>query len=417
MAQLSALTRLYHKISDHLSDEEVRSLRTMLVPDIFGVARVQHATALEIFKMLQADNKIGNGNLELLVEILQSLGKGRLAEEAEQLEQEQKTEAQAATAAVHQANPMSEAHRTILLRNYPTIYQDLDATRVLDYLHEHRVITEEMRQEILTIPEDQRHQRTRRLLDHILQSGDEAFITFRTALGHAGYPHLVELLTGGQQQLMPQFWLQFPEFWLQFPEFWLQFPEFWLQFQEFWLQFPEFYRIGLIPMGGDLSTTLSELLLTEEMRGLEGGDQLVVKTLVLEQDVTVWRNFYRKGDPQPQDEQVEQVTSQLASPDTSRQTEELQVRQNKSGGPHGTKAMTTRCSCRPCDVPEHPAQRGEVGQSRSSTGCRDQGEPHNKRRRQEEGNGMEPDLQQRHHVQPISRCYNRCYNQTKPDAC
>ncbi|CAH1244169.1 TRIM3 [Branchiostoma lanceolatum] len=209
---------------------------------------------------------------------------------------------------------MSEAHRTLLLRNYPTLYQDLDATRVLDYLHEHRVITDGMREEILAIPEDQRHHRTRRLLHHILQSGDDAFITFRTALGHAGYPHLVELLTGGQQQLMPR------KFDYQLTS-------------QVWLEaMPKFEHFWGCCTSGDLSTTLSELLLTEEMRGLEGGDQLVVKTLVLEQDVRAWRDFYRKGDPQPQDEQVEQVTSQLASLDTSRQTEELQVRQKTRAG-------------------------------------------------------------------------------------
>ncbi|XP_066298990.1 tripartite motif-containing protein 3-like [Branchiostoma lanceolatum] len=321
---------------------------------------------------------------------------------------------------MHQTNPMSEAHRTLLLRNYPTIYQDLDATRVLDYLHEHRVITEEMRQEILTIPVDQRHQRTRRLLDMILQSGDDAFITFRTALGHAGYLHLVELLTGGQQQLMPPMPMAvaiYPGFQGsesqsfdlsigEQPEIILQkqldkyttvyqneqilqlktkmrdeelkalyiyeerkvkslkraksflsqkslkkrFDKLQVKVEDeraiivstyrgcviLFLTFesePKFEHFWGSCTSGDLSTSLSELLLTEEMRGLEGGDQLVVKTLVLEQDVRAWRDFFGNGDPQhPDNVQVEQVTSQLASLDTSRQTEELQVRQKIRAG-------------------------------------------------------------------------------------
>ncbi|CAH1244170.1 TRIM3 [Branchiostoma lanceolatum] len=326
MAQLAALTQLFLKISDSLSEEEVKSLRAILASEGLGAKRVEQATPHEMFNMLEGDNRISKGNLGFLVQVLRSLKKRKLAEEAEQLEQEQRREAQAqaetvAAAALPQTDPMSEAHRTLLLRNYPTIYQDLDATRVLDYLHEHRVITEEMRQEILVIPEDQRHQRTRMLLDLIQQMDDRAFITFRSALGHAGYPHLVELLTEEQQQqqqLMPPM-----------PMALAIYTSIGIQGSEH----PKFEHFWGSCTSGDLSATLSELLLTEEMRGLEGGDQLVVKTLVLEQDVRAWRDFFGNGDPQhPEDEQVEQVTSQLASLDTSRQTEELQVRQKTRAG-------------------------------------------------------------------------------------
>ncbi|CAH1244265.1 TRIM3 [Branchiostoma lanceolatum] len=297
MAQLSSLTKLYQKISDNLSDEDVKSLRTLLVPDVFGVAKVQHASALEIFKMLQADNKIGKGDLGLLVDILKSLGKGRLAEEAEQLEQQQRTEAQEppslqveAAAAMPQTAPMmSEASCTLLQRNYPTIYQELDATRVLDYLHEQGVITEEMREEILAIPG--RHHRTKRLLDLIQQMDDRAFITFRTALGHAGYRHLVELLTGGQPQLMPRKGVRSTPVSGRRRESLVARSWSGLQGNDIWPKFEHFWGSCT---SGDLSTTLSELLLTEEMRGLEGGDQLVVRTLVLEQDVTAWRDFFMR---------------------------------------------------------------------------------------------------------------------------
>ncbi|XP_066298906.1 uncharacterized protein [Branchiostoma lanceolatum] len=414
MAQLSPLTKLYQKISDNLSDEDVKSLRTLLVPDVFGVAKVQRASALEIFKMLQADNKIGKGDLGLLVDILKSLGKGRLAEEAEQLEQQQRAEAQEppslqveAAAAMPQTAPMmSEASCTLLQRNYPTIYQELDATRVLDYLHEQGVLTVEMRQEILDIPG--RHHRTKRLLDLLQQMDDRAFNIFRTALGHAGYLHLMELLTGGQPQLMPPMPMamaiytglqgsehvhvstgELPHGQLNIPNehllttvyqkeqarqlkikmrdeelkeiyrhqkkqlkiahktlskksFERKFDQLQAKVEAeraiivgryrgcviLFLTFesePKFEHFWGSCTSGDLSTTLSELLLTEEMRGLEGGDQLVVKTLVLEQDVTAWRDYFKKGDqlisPQPpMDEQVEKMTSGLSSLEPYRQT-------------------------------------------------------------------------------------------------
>ncbi|CAH1244168.1 TRIM3 [Branchiostoma lanceolatum] len=318
MAQLAALTQLFLKISDSLSEEEVKSLRAILASEGLGAKRVEDATPHDMFNMLEADKMIGKGNLGFLVQVLRSLKKGKLAEEADQLEQEQRREAQAqaetvAAAALPQTDPMSEAHRTLLLRNYPTIYQELDTTRVLDYLHQQGVLTDGMREDILAIPEDQRHHRTGRLLDKILQSGDDAFPIFCTALRHAGYQHLAQLLTCADHQprLMPLYQIE-------------QARQLKKKMKDEELK--ELYS-------GDLSTTLSELLLTEEMRGLEGGDQLVVRTLVLEQDVTAWRDFFGNGDPQrPDNVQVEQVTSQLASPDTSRQTAELQVRQKGRAG-------------------------------------------------------------------------------------
>ncbi|XP_066298907.1 RING finger protein nhl-1-like [Branchiostoma lanceolatum] len=89
---LSHLTRLYVKISNSLSEEDVRNLRVILGRESLGQAKVEQATALEMFNMLEADNKIGNGNLKFLVEVLRGLGKGRLAEEAEKLEQEHRRE-------------------------------------------------------------------------------------------------------------------------------------------------------------------------------------------------------------------------------------------------------------------------------------------------------------------------------------
>ncbi|CAH1255554.1 NLRC5 [Branchiostoma lanceolatum] len=148
---------------------------------------------------------------------------------------------------MQQSDTMSEAHRTLLLRNYLALSQDVDSSRVLDCLHQQQVITDGMRRDILAIPEDQRHRRTRKLLDWILHSSDSAFRIFCSALEQAGYRHLSQLMEGQQQQFIHS-----------------------------------------------LSATLSELLITEEMRGLEGGDQLVVKTLVLEQDYRAWRDFFSK---------------------------------------------------------------------------------------------------------------------------
>ncbi|XP_078573786.1 uncharacterized protein LOC144860464 [Branchiostoma floridae x Branchiostoma japonicum] len=92
MAELSPITRLFVKISNSLSEEDIRNLRVILAREGLGKAKVEQATVLEMFYMLEEDNKIGKGKLRFLVQVLRSLGKGRLADETEQLEQEQRRE-------------------------------------------------------------------------------------------------------------------------------------------------------------------------------------------------------------------------------------------------------------------------------------------------------------------------------------
>ncbi|XP_066298989.1 tripartite motif-containing protein 3-like [Branchiostoma lanceolatum] len=94
MAELSPLTRLFVKISDSLSEEDLRNLRAILAREGLGRGKVEQATPHEMFNMLEADNRIGKGNLGFLVQVLRSLKKGKLAEEAERLEQDQKRELQ-----------------------------------------------------------------------------------------------------------------------------------------------------------------------------------------------------------------------------------------------------------------------------------------------------------------------------------
>ncbi|XP_078688090.1 uncharacterized protein LOC144920089 [Branchiostoma floridae x Branchiostoma belcheri] len=92
MAELSLRARLYLKINDNLPEDDVRTLRATLVTDgHLGQARVETATPLEIFNMLEADNKIGQGNLALLVDLLKALGKTKLAQEAEDVAKREKT--------------------------------------------------------------------------------------------------------------------------------------------------------------------------------------------------------------------------------------------------------------------------------------------------------------------------------------
>ncbi|CAH1268983.1 NLRC5 [Branchiostoma lanceolatum] len=98
MAELSHRARLYKKIDDDLSENDVRSLRAMLVADgHLGQARVENTTPLEMFNMLEADNKIGKGNLALLVDLLKSLGKTKLAQEAEDVAKREGTRKPACT--------------------------------------------------------------------------------------------------------------------------------------------------------------------------------------------------------------------------------------------------------------------------------------------------------------------------------
>ncbi|XP_019638722.1 PREDICTED: LOW QUALITY PROTEIN: NLR family CARD domain-containing protein 4-like [Branchiostoma belcheri] len=84
MSGLSARARLYQNINDSLNEDDVRSLRAILVTDKhLGQARVENATPQEMFNMLEDDGKIGRGNLGLLADLLKALGKTRLAQEAE----------------------------------------------------------------------------------------------------------------------------------------------------------------------------------------------------------------------------------------------------------------------------------------------------------------------------------------------
>ncbi|XP_078656574.1 uncharacterized protein LOC144902818 [Branchiostoma floridae x Branchiostoma belcheri] len=103
MAQLSPLTRLYARIADSLSEEDVKSLRALVAPGILGQAKVERAIPLQIFNMLEADNKISKDNLSLLVQILRSLRKGKLADEVEQFVQEQRREEVSKAAAKYKA--------------------------------------------------------------------------------------------------------------------------------------------------------------------------------------------------------------------------------------------------------------------------------------------------------------------------
>ncbi|XP_066288863.1 uncharacterized protein [Branchiostoma lanceolatum] len=83
-AELSRRARLYIKINDSLSEDDVKKLRATLITDGYlGQAKAENATPLEMFNMLEADNKIGKGNLALLVDLLKALGKRKLAQEAE----------------------------------------------------------------------------------------------------------------------------------------------------------------------------------------------------------------------------------------------------------------------------------------------------------------------------------------------
>ncbi|XP_078583521.1 uncharacterized protein LOC144866149 isoform X2 [Branchiostoma floridae x Branchiostoma japonicum] len=322
---------------------------------------------------------------------------------------------------MQQADRMSEAHRTLLLRNYLVISLDLDVTRVLDYLHQHGVLTDGMRQDILAIPEDQRHHRARKLLTWILNGGDSAFTIFRTALDQVGYRHLMELLTEDHQEPMPPMPMAlaiYPGFQSNRPSashtfsdveqpqlavqnqtllttvkqelakesFTVQekkqilqlktemrdeelkalymyqenvvksleraktflseeilvtrFDELLAKVEEKQATIVNTYRDCVILFltyssqanfdnfwgsytSQSLSDTLSELLITEELRRLDGGDQLVVRTLVLEDDCRAWMDFFEKDEQQtteaPDDTYMQKLISELASVELEQQ--------------------------------------------------------------------------------------------------
>ncbi|CAH1272772.1 TTC28 [Branchiostoma lanceolatum] len=117
MAQLSRLAQLYLRISDNLTEDDVRNLRSLLSFDkILVKAKVEKATPLEIFDMLVDNDAIGKGNLGFLVQVLRCLGKGKLANEAERLEQEHKMEEKErhdTTAKTQESSASEDAQRTI----------------------------------------------------------------------------------------------------------------------------------------------------------------------------------------------------------------------------------------------------------------------------------------------------------------
>ncbi|XP_035695980.1 uncharacterized protein LOC118429564 isoform X2 [Branchiostoma floridae] len=85
--ELSPRNKLYMKINENLSESEVESLRMSMITDkLIARGRVQKAKPHEIFNMLEDDGRMGVGNLLLLKDLLRQLNKGKLAEEADDVE-------------------------------------------------------------------------------------------------------------------------------------------------------------------------------------------------------------------------------------------------------------------------------------------------------------------------------------------
>ncbi|XP_019647091.1 PREDICTED: tetratricopeptide repeat protein 28-like [Branchiostoma belcheri] len=149
---LSKSARLYLKISDSLSEEDVRNLRALVVHDrILGKSRVERATPLEIFNMLDDNMAIGEGNLGFLEQLLRSLGKGKLADEVRHLEQEQKKEG---TSQSNGAETKKSVQST----------DDQDTQISLNRLH--------VELNTLAVKPDKDHQDWDRMLDLYCQIGD-----------------------------------------------------------------------------------------------------------------------------------------------------------------------------------------------------------------------------------------------------
>eukprot|EP00058_Branchiostoma_floridae_P008338 XP_002593826.1 hypothetical protein BRAFLDRAFT_75715 [Branchiostoma floridae] len=87
---LSPRSKLYLKIGQHLSEKQVKNLKTLLSTD-HHIAKgiTENATPNEIFSMLEDDGKLGEGNLGLLKDLLTSLNESQLAKEVEDLERVQ----------------------------------------------------------------------------------------------------------------------------------------------------------------------------------------------------------------------------------------------------------------------------------------------------------------------------------------
>ncbi|XP_078583540.1 uncharacterized protein LOC144866161 isoform X2 [Branchiostoma floridae x Branchiostoma japonicum] len=93
MSLLSARNKLYLRISDSLTTEEVRSLRSLVTIDgHLPRGRVEHASAQDIFIMLERKLIISEGNLGFLAELLRQLHHSRLAEEVLAVEKAERGE-------------------------------------------------------------------------------------------------------------------------------------------------------------------------------------------------------------------------------------------------------------------------------------------------------------------------------------
>ncbi|XP_066297856.1 tripartite motif-containing protein 3-like [Branchiostoma lanceolatum] len=125
MAELSPLTRLFVKISDSLSEEDLRNLRAILAREGLGQGKVEQATPHKMFNMLEADNRIGKGNLGFLVQVLRSLKKGKLAEEAELVQQQERREVEK-VAAKYKASV--EAAISKITQKVETLSSEITAT-------------------------------------------------------------------------------------------------------------------------------------------------------------------------------------------------------------------------------------------------------------------------------------------------
>ncbi|XP_078613851.1 uncharacterized protein LOC144883319 [Branchiostoma floridae x Branchiostoma japonicum] len=86
--KLSLRNKLYIKIDDSLAKKEVRNLRALL-DDRLGRARLEKATPLEICRMLEDEDEIGAGRLELLIELLKDLKRTKLAREALEIQEKE----------------------------------------------------------------------------------------------------------------------------------------------------------------------------------------------------------------------------------------------------------------------------------------------------------------------------------------
>ncbi|XP_066264675.1 guanylate-binding protein 3-like [Branchiostoma lanceolatum] len=87
--ELSPRSKFYLKVDENLSENQVKSLRLLLGNHI-AKGKVQNATPHEMFTMLEADDKIREGHLGLLKELLTALKEARLAKEAEDLERDER---------------------------------------------------------------------------------------------------------------------------------------------------------------------------------------------------------------------------------------------------------------------------------------------------------------------------------------